>query len=64
MASKRRRCETSPQPPVFRFSLDVRFKTESEKEAFRRRRKRLKAGGAQEVVINFELCAVNYNLVY
>ena len=33
MTSKRRRSETS-QPPVFRFSLDVRFSTESEKEAF------------------------------
>ena len=34
MTSKRRRSETSSQATVFRFSLDVRFKTESEKEAF------------------------------
>ena len=32
MASKRRRSETSPQTPVFRFSLDVRFQTDSERK--------------------------------
>ena len=34
MASKRRRSEGSPKTPVFRFSLDVRFQTEIQKEAF------------------------------
>ena len=34
MASKRRRSESFPKTPVFRFSLDVRFQTEIQKEAF------------------------------
>ena len=64
MDSKRRRSENLPQTPVFRFSLDVRFQTETEKEAFIARLSRVRDlfSTEGEKVHNYELLSQLFSL--
>ena len=65
MPSKRRRSESLPQTPVFQFTLDVRFPTDTEKKAFIARLDRVRdlfstEGG--EKVRNYELLSQLFSL--